>query len=98
MRKITALVTSTARRNSKFKIQNSKLRQSKRFVDFVDAKRLPVGYGLFLLQSLAGRKPTPPTLRYLRRAVLAVYQAKISGFGWGKGEAVKNLFPLPQLI
>jgi hypothetical protein len=26
--------------------------------------------GLFLLQSLAGRKPTPPTLRYLRSAVL----------------------------
>ncbi|BAY89070.1 hypothetical protein FDUTEX481_00164 [Tolypothrix sp. PCC 7601] len=26
--------TSTARRNSKFKIQNSKLRQSKRFADF----------------------------------------------------------------
>ncbi|EKE99782.1 hypothetical protein FDUTEX481_09659 [Tolypothrix sp. PCC 7601] len=29
--------------------------------------------GLFLLQSLAGRKPTPPTLRYLRRAVLVFW-------------------------
>ncbi|BAY93799.1 hypothetical protein FDUTEX481_02638 [Tolypothrix sp. PCC 7601] len=27
---------------------------------------------MFLLQSLAGRKPTPPTLRYLRRLVLVL--------------------------
>ncbi len=31
---VLAVQSSTARRNSKFKIQNSKLRQSKRFVDF----------------------------------------------------------------
>ncbi|EKE98601.1 hypothetical protein FDUTEX481_03906 [Tolypothrix sp. PCC 7601] len=33
---------------------------------------LAITDGLFLLQSLAGRKPTPPTLRYLRRLVLDV--------------------------
>jgi hypothetical protein len=33
---------------------------------------LPALNGRLLLQSLAGRKPTPPTLRYFRRVVLLI--------------------------
>ncbi|NJL65048.1 MAG: hypothetical protein HC903_28705 [Methylacidiphilales bacterium] len=38
---------------------SSTSRQNKLFSHFIDAERLPAGYGSFLLQSLAGRKPTP---------------------------------------
>ncbi|MBD2359850.1 hypothetical protein H6G36_01315 [Anabaena minutissima FACHB-250] len=39
----------------------------------------------FLLQSLAGRKPTPPTLRYLRRAVFSKKFLSDQGIFSGSG-------------